>query len=311
MRYAQLGRSGLTVSVIGLGCNNFGPRVDLSRTDEVVGAALDDGITLVDTADAYGDSEELLGRVLKGRRHEVVLATKFGLRLPDRPAEEARGSRRYIRFAVEASLRRLGTDWIDLYQFHRPDPLTPIEETLAALTELVQAGLVRYIGCSNFSAAQLVEAVLLARQSGLEHVVSVQNQYNLLHRQPETEVLPMAERYGVGFLPFFPLANGLLTGKYEAGRPPEAGRLAEPAKRELFATAPFEVLDRLRSFAEDRGLSMVDVAIGGLLARRPVASVIAGATRVEQVHANAAASGWQPDPEEVAELDTITRGPAD
>lgn len=302
-----MGNSGLTVSVVGLGCNNFGTRLDLTQSSAVVDAALDAGITLLDTADIYGDSEVFLGDVLKGRRDEVVLATKFGATTAGRvaPEHEARGSRRYIRMAVEASLRRLRTDWIDLYLIHRPDPLTPIDETLAALDDLVRAGLVRYVGCSNFSAAQLVEAQLSARLHGVSGFVGVQNEYSLVNREVERELLPLAERYGVGLIPYFPLANGLLSGKYVRGERPSQGRLAEPAKARLLSPELFDVVEQLATYARERDLTMVDVAIGALAARSGVTSVIAGATSAEQVRMNAAASRWRTSAADLAAIDAI------
>ncbi|WP_433226991.1 aldo/keto reductase [Microtetraspora malaysiensis] len=306
MSYRRLGDSGLVVSQVGLGANNFGRRIDIDATRAVVDAALDVGITLIDTADMYGESEAYLGEVLKGRRDEVVLATKFGADVQgaNGPDWGARASRRYIRKAVERSLRRLRTDWIDLYQLHFPDPATPIEETLAALTELVREGKVRYIGSSNFAAWQVADADHLARAAGYERFVSAQNEYSLLNRQVEQELLPAAEHFGVGVLPYFPLANGLLTGKYRRGAtPPEGARLA--ARPDYLTDARFETVERLAGFAERQGVGLLDVAIGGLLARPAVASVIAGATRPEQVRANAAAGTWRPDAAALAELDEL------
>ncbi|MFF3670693.1 aldo/keto reductase [Microtetraspora malaysiensis] len=306
MSYRRLGDSGLVVSQVGLGANNFGRRIDIDATRAVVDAALDVGITLIDTADMYGESEAYLGEVLKGRRDEVVLATKFGADVQgaNGPDWGARASRRYIRKAVERSLRRLRTDWIDLYQLHFPDPATPIEETLAALTELVREGKVRYIGSSNLAAWQVADADHLARAAGYERFVSAQNEYSLLNRQVEQELLPAAERFGVGVLPYFPLANGLLTGKYRRGAtPPEGARLA--ARPDYLTDARFETVERLAGFAERQGVGLLDVAIGGLLARPAVASVIAGATRPEQVRANAAAGTWRPDAAALAELDEL------
>ena len=311
MRYRRLGDSGLVVSVVGLGCNNFGGRIDAARTTEVVHAALDEGITLFDTADIYGNpagsSEELLGKALGGRRDDVVVATKFGMdtRGANGPDWGARGSRRYIHRAVEASLRRLGTDHIDLYQLHTPDPATPIEETLQALDDLVRAGKVRYLGSSNFDGWQVADADWIARSGHLTRFVSAQNEYSLVTRDVEAELVPACERFGVGVLPFFPLASGLLTGKYKRGEPaPQGTRLAGGHRR--LATAPWDVIERLEGYAEKRGLSLLDVAIGGLAAKPTVASVIAGATRAEQVRANVAAGRWQPSAEDLAELDEIT-----
>ncbi len=312
MRYRPLGRSGLIVSVVGLGCNNLGRGLDVAGTRKVLDAALDVGITLLDLADTYGghrgESEEILGEVLGSRRDEVVLATKFGMDMGgvNGPDWGARGSRRYVRTAVEASLRRLRVDHIDLYQYHRPDGLTPVEETLAALDELVRAGKVRYVGSSNFAGWQVAQADHVAAELGVERFVSAQNEYSLLDRGAEAELLPACEAYGVGVLPFFPLANGLLTGKYRRDEPPPAGTRIGDRKRELHEAAPWDVLERLAAYAADRGLRMVDVAIGGLAAQPAVASVIAGATSPEQVRANAAAGDWEPTPADLTTLADIT-----
>jgi aryl-alcohol dehydrogenase-like predicted oxidoreductase len=297
MRYRQLGRSGLTVSEVGLGCNNFGGsfggRLSLEETRNVVDAALDEGVTLLDTANTYGNkggSETLLGEVLKGRREQVVLATKFGSDMGEGP-NVARGSRWYIRRAVEASLKRLQTDYIDLYQLHRPDGITPVEETLGALSELVHEGKVLYIGSSNLAAWQVVEADWTARSSsGLERFVSAQNYYNLLNRRAERDLLPVCDSYGIGFLPYFPLENGLLTGKYRRGQPPPDGtRLAGNP----IADDTYDKLSALESFAKERGHSLLELAFAGLLSRPVVSSVIAGATSAEQVRANVRAAEWQ------------------
>jgi aryl-alcohol dehydrogenase-like predicted oxidoreductase len=297
MRYRQLGRSGLTVSEVGLGCNNFGGsfggRLSLEETRNVVDAALDEGVTLLDTANTYGNkggSETLLGEVLKGRREHVVLATKFGSDMGEGP-KVARGSRWYIRRAVEASLKRLQTDYIDLYQLHRPDGVTPVEETLGALSELVREGKVLYIGSSNLAAWQVVEADWTARSSsGLERFVSAQNYYNLLNRRAERDLLPVCDSYGIGFLPYFPLENGLLTGKYRRGQPPPDGtRLAGNP----IADDTYDKLSALESFAKERGHSLLELAFAGLLSRPVVSSVIAGATSAEQVRANVRAAEWQ------------------
>ncbi|MFZ5872751.1 MAG: aldo/keto reductase [Actinomycetota bacterium] len=315
MEYRQLGDSGLTVSVVGLGCNNFGARIDADRTRDVVAAALDAGITLFDTADVYGGtpgrSEELLGAALGRRRHEAVVATKFGMDLggANGPDWGTRGSRRYIRRAVEASLRRLGTDWIDLYQLHRPDPRTPVAETLAALHELVLEGKVRYVGSSNLAAWQVIDAEWTARADGVTRFVSAQNEYSLLRRDAEAELVPACEHAGVGLLPYFPLASGLLTGKYRRGEgAPQGTRLA--SRPERLAAADFDRIEAIDGYARERGLTMLDVAIGGLAAQPAVASVIAGATSVEQVHANAAAGSWRPTAEDLAALDEVAPGPA-
>ncbi|HEY7135726.1 MAG TPA: aldo/keto reductase [Acidimicrobiia bacterium] len=311
MRYRPLGTSGLVVSVVGLGCNNFGRAVDLDGTRAVVDAALDAGVTLLDTADVYGNrggSESLLGEALKGRREQVVLATKFGMDMggANGPDWGARGSRRYVRRAVEASLERLQTDWIDLYQYHAPDGVTPIEETLAALDELVTEGKVRYVGSSNFAGWQVADAEAVARRDGVTRFVSAQNSYSLLDRTPERELVPACAHYGVGILPYFPLANGLLTGKYRRGEPPPEGtRLA--ARGAAISDRSFDAVEALEQFAIERGRTLLDVAIAGLAALRAVGSVIAGATRPAQVQANAAAGDWQPTAEDLAALNAIVR----
>ncbi len=309
MRYRTLGSSGLVVSVVGLGANNFGHRIGADETRAVVEAALEAGVTLIDTADVYGDrggSERLLGDILKGRRDEVVVATKFGndMRGANGFDGGARGSRSYIRRAVEASLRRLQTDWIDLYQYHRPDGVTPIEETLAALDELVAEGKVRYIGSSNLRAWQVVEAEFVARGTHRSRFVSAQNRYNLLERDAERELVPACERYGVGVLPYFPLASGLLTGKLRrGGAAPEGSRLS--GREGSFDDETFDRLERLERFAQDRGLTLLKVAIGGLAARPAVGSVIAGATRPEQVRANVDAGDWIPTFDDMAALEEV------
>jgi aryl-alcohol dehydrogenase-like predicted oxidoreductase len=298
------------VSTIGIGCNNFGRRIDDQRATEVVHTALDLGINLFDTADVYGDpahnSEEVLGAALGSRRDDAVIATKFGHSASSHngPDFGARGARRYIRTAVETSLRRLGTDRIDLYQIHMPDPATPLEETLAALDDLVRAGKVLYIGHSNFAAWQVADAAWIARTAHLTPFISAQNHYSLLTRDAERELLPACVRFGLGLLPFFPLEHGLLTGKYRRGQPaPDGSRLAlEPFARRL-AEAPWDVIERLERYAADGGVGLLDVAIGGLLARPAVTSVIAGATTAEQVRANAAAATWRPD--DSADLDRL------
>jgi aryl-alcohol dehydrogenase-like predicted oxidoreductase len=296
------GDSGLDVSVVGLGCNNFGRRVDLEATRGVVDAALEAGVTFLDTADIYGGagaSEELLGAVLDGRRDQVVLATKFGMDMRD--GKGPRGSRDYILQACEASLRRLKTETIDLYWYHQPDGVTPIAETLETLDGLVRAGKVRAIGASNFSAAQIEEADATARERGLTRFAAIQNEYSLLEREPEQDVLPTCERLGLGFVPYFPLASGLLTGKYRRGEPaPPGTRLA--ARERAGTGAQFDVVEGLERFADERGLTLVQVAIGGLLAQPAVCSVIAGATRPEQVYANAAAAEWTPSESDLAAL---------
>ncbi|HET7443635.1 MAG TPA: aldo/keto reductase [Solirubrobacterales bacterium] len=313
----QLGDSDIEVSVVGLGCNNFGRRLDLERTAAVLEAALASGIAFFDTAHVYGsvagESEQLIGEALRGRRGEYVLATKFGWEKSGAEGEPAAalGSREYIRWAVEGSLRRLQTDRIDLYQYHRPDGVTPIAETLEALDELVREGVVRGIGCSNFSAAELEEADRVARERGLTRFITLQNHYSLLARGIEAEVAPACERLGVSILPFFPLESGLLSGKYRRGEPAPAGtRLAERGGGEPASTAQFKVIEGLEEFAAARGIELIDVAIAGLAAQPAVASVIAGATRPEQVRANAATvARWQPSGEDLAELDRIAPTP--
>ena len=309
MTYRQLGDSGLTVSAVGIGCNNFGRRVDQDGTNAVVRQALDSGVTLFDTADIYGlgSSEEMLGLALGSERENVVVATKFGMDMQgaNGPDWGVRGSRRYVRKAVEASLRRLGTDWIDLYQLHRPDPQTPIDETLAALDELVREGKVRYLGSSNFTGWQVVDADWTARAAGTSRFVSAQNEYSLLERDVEEDLVPACEHVGVGVLPFFPLASGLLTGKYRRGEPaPEGTRLASMGER--LDAADWDTIEALEAYAAQRGLRPIDVAIGGLAAQPAVASVIAGATRPEQVVDNVRAGLWEPTAEDLAELDGIT-----
>jgi aryl-alcohol dehydrogenase-like predicted oxidoreductase len=310
MRYRRLGDSGLAVSVLGLGCNNFGRRIDLEATRGVVDTAIEHGVTLFDTADTYGESETFLGEVLQGRRDDVVIATKFGNPLGGALGNDfgARGSRRYIRRAVERSLRRLRTDYIDLYQMHQPDPATPIEETLAALTELVHEGKVRYIGSSNFASWQVTHADWTARTSGTERLISAQNLYNLLERDAERELVPACQRFGIGLLPYFPLANGLLTGKYHRGEPPPPGTRLE-GRPEYLSDARFDVVDRLERYAAERGLGLLDVAIGGLAAQPAVASVIAGATKPEQVRANVAAAAWEPSESDLVALDRVAPTP--
>ena len=309
MRYRTLGQSGLVVSVVGLGCNNFGGRVDRVVTREVVDAAIDMGVTLFDTADMYslGASEEFLGEVLGGRRDQVVLATKFGHRRADMgygPAAGAKGGRAYIRRAVEGSLRRLRTDYIDLYQLHVPDPATPIAETLTALDELVREGKVRYIGCSNFAGWQIAEAAHVAERIGVAPFISAQNHWSLLERAAEAEVVPAARHYGLGVLPYFPLASGLLTGKVRRGRPiPEGTRLA--ARADPIAEEKLDRVEALIAWAERRGRSLLEVAIGAQAAQPGCASVIAGATSATQVKANGEAAQWIPADDELAEIDEI------
>ncbi|WP_423463327.1 aldo/keto reductase [Promicromonospora sp. MS192] len=310
----RLGRSGLSVPVIGLGCNNLGRTGTATATQEgataVVDAAIDAGVTFFDTADRYGArpglSEELLGAALKGRRDDVLVATKFGLDMRGVNGADfgARGSRRYVVRAAEASLRRLGTDWIDLYQLHTPDPATPVDETLAALDDLVRAGKVRYVGHSNLPGWQMADAEHVARAAGGTRFVSAQDRYSLLARGVEREVLPAARAYDIGFLPYFPLADGLLTGKYSGGARPDGTRLVNE-KRHLLETAPWAALDRFAAFCRERGTTETVVAFSWLLSRPEVSSVIAGATRPEQVRANAQAWTWTPTADDLAELDEI------
>ncbi|HEY0001685.1 MAG TPA: aldo/keto reductase [Actinoplanes sp.] len=312
MSYRRLGTSGLVVSVVGIGCNNFGRKLDADGTREVVDAAFDAGITLFDTADIYGEphgnSETHLGAALKGRRDEIVLATKFGMSMAGLNGNDfgARGSRRYIVRAVEASLRRLETDYIDLYQVHQPDPATPVEETLAALDDLVRSGKVRYLGNSNFAGWQIADADWTARAGNLTPFISAQNQYSLLQRDVEADVVPACEHFGLGLLPFFPLDSGLLTGKYRRGEKPAAGtRLSLDRYQRWLDAADWDTIEALTSFGAERGHSLLEVAIAGLAARPAVTSVIAGATTAEQVHANAAAASWELSAADVAALDEV------
>jgi len=311
MEARNLGTSGLRVSPVGLGCNNFGGRIGLEESRAVVHKALDLGITLFDTADSYGNrggSEDCLGQILGERRKDIILATKFGMPMDE--AEVLRGaSRRYIMTAVEASLRRLRTDWIDLYQQHRPDPLTPIEETLRALDDLIRQGKVRYAGNSNFAAWQAVAAHGAARDCNLNRFISCQNEYSLLRRDIEAELVPAMQACGLGLLPFFPLAAGVLTGKYaRAAAPPPDTRLARmPGLAERYLTpANWMVVERLEDFCARRGHSLLELAFSWLLARRPVASVIAGATRPEQVEQNVKAAGWSLTADDLAEIDRLS-----
>ncbi len=297
-----LGHSAIPVSVIGLGCNQFGNGLDLAGTRAVLERAIALGVTFLDTADRYGNtlSEQYMGEVLRSRRDEVVLATKFGMDLGD-GWEGPRGAPEYIRHACEGSLRRLQTDVIDLYWYHRPDGVTPIDQTLEALDELVRAGKVRAIGASNFSAAQIREADQVARAHGLTRFTAIQNEYSLLHREPEQEVLGLCDELELAFIPYYPLASGLLTGKYRRGQAAPAGaRLA--GREQLASEEQWRVVEALSSYASARGLEPAEVAIGALLARPAVASVITGATGPEQVQANAAAARWAPDSAKLAQL---------
>lgn len=316
MTYRPLGDSGLMVSVVGVGCNAFSRRVDLDGVRDVLAAARDTGVTLLDTADVYGESpgasELLMGDVLEGQREHFVVATKFGMDMRGEYGADhgVRGSRSYVRRAVEASLRRLRTDYIDLYQLHVPDDVTPIEETLSALTDLVREGKVRYLGCSNFDGWQVADADWTARTAGLERFVSVQNRYSLLDRSIEDEVVPACEAFGLGVLPYFPLEHGLLTGKYRRGEAAPKGSRADldPTRAQWLEHADWDRIEAIEAFAEDRGLSPLDVAVAGLAAQPGVASVICGATSGAQVRANAAALRWQPDEADLVRLDEITAG---
>lgn len=314
MRYQPLGNSGLVVSAIGLGLNNFGERVSVDGAKAIIDAASDAGITLLDTADVYGGaaghgaSEEILGAALAGRRDDFVVATKFGLAMGDTYGNDggARGSRRYLRRAVEGSLRRLGTDHIDLYQYHKPDGITPIAETLAALHDLVTEGKVRYVGFSQAAGWQLADADWTARTSGLTPFVSTQSEYSLLRRGIESEVIPALDAFGIGLLPYFPLAGGILTGKARRGQAVPAGsRLTSGRYADWLTDGAYDLVDRLASYADERGISMVQVAIGWLAAHPVVGSVIAGATKPEQVAANAAGLDWRPSDDDIDLLNTI------
>ena len=304
MEYRRLGESGLLVSEVGLGTNNFGQRLDQERTRHVIDRALDLGITFIDTADTYGggDSERFIGRALGTRRHQVVLATKFGAGSGEK-AHQQGGSRRWIIECVEASLRRLDTDYIDLYQMHRPDPGTPILETLQALDDLVRQGKVRYIGHSNFGAWQIVDAQWTARTEHLTHPISAQHHYNLLNRGVERDVLPACRSLGLGLIPYFPLASGFLTGKYRPGVTPEGTRLAgSPRAASILSDDNFQQLERLHRFGAERGHTILELAMGWLLSRPEVSSVIAGATSPEQVDQNVQCSQWRLDP---ADLEAV------
>ncbi len=299
MKTRSLGAEGPEVSVVGLGTNNFGARIDYEQSKAVVDEAIEQGITLLDTADIYsqGTSEEFIGRALEGRRDAVFIATKFGKPMDANPSE-SRGSREYIRWAVEGSLQRLRTDVIDVYQMHEPDPSTPVEETLGALDELVREGKVRWIGSSNYSAAQIEEADTSARDRGLVRFVAAQNEYSLVVRDAEDELLPLCDSLGIGVLPYFPLASGLLTGKHAPGETPTEGLLAGrdiPADR-------WAKVEALQRYADERSLPLLDVAIGGLLAMPAITSVIAGATKPDQVRANVKAGEWEPKQNDIAAL---------
>ncbi|MDB5447435.1 MAG: aldo/keto reductase [Phenylobacterium sp.] len=312
MQMRRLGNSGLEVSEVGLGCNNFGMRNDQAQTQAVVDAAIKAGITLFDTADIYGgtQSEVFLGKALGKRRQQVIVASKFGLQVGDDETKKG-ASRRWILRAVEDSLTRLGTDYIDLYQLHFPDPETPIDETLRALDELVTQGKVRHIGNSNFKGWQIADADWTARTDHRTRFVSAQNQFSLIEQDAASEVLPACERFGLGFLPFFPLASGLLSGKYRRGEPPPQGtRLAGMGRRGAAALSEknFDALEKLEAWAKDRGHSLLDLAFAWLLGYPAVSSVIAGATSPEQVRTNAATSGWALTADEVKEVGKLAAG---
>ena len=312
MEYRRLGNSGLQVSLAGLGCNNFGMRIDAEQTRAVVHRALDEGITLFDTADIYGNrgqSEEMLGKALGNRRDEVLIATKFGMPMGDGPYKSG-GSRRYIMSACELRLKRLGTDYLDLYQIHQPDPLTSEEETLSALDTLVREGKARYIGNSNYAGWQVANAAWVAKSHGWTPYVSAQNQYNLLDRSIEKELVPACRQFGLGILPYFPLASGFLTGKYRRGQEPEQGtrfaamrRLADP----MLTSENVEKLEHLGEFASKRGHTLLELAVGWLATQPEISSVISGATTPDQVKQNAMAINWHLSPEDMVAINKTTR----
>jgi aryl-alcohol dehydrogenase-like predicted oxidoreductase len=318
MDYRALGRSGLKVSAVGLGCNNFGMLIDAAQTQKVVDKAIDLGITLFDTADVYGDmgkSEEFLGKALGARRKDVLVATKFGNPMGKGVMEQGGGSRLYIMRAVEASLRRLGTDYIDLYQIHRPDPATPIDETMRALDDLVRQGKVRYVGHSNFAGWETADAAWTAKALNLSPFISAQNRYSLLSRDIEAELVPACLYHGVGILPFFPLESGLLTGKYKRGeKPAEGTRYAAWASRgpiasRFFGDDKFAKVEQLQVLCEQFGHTMLEMAFGWLLSKPVVSSVIAGATKPEQLEQNVKAGAWRPTSDEAQKIDEITPPP--
>ena len=311
MEYRNLGSSGLRVSLVGLGCNNFGMRLDLEQTRAVVDRAFDLGITLFDTADMYGGrggSETQLGKILGHRRKDIVLASKFGMAMSD-DGTKIGASRRYIMSAVEDSLRRLKTDWIDLYQLHQPDPLTPLDETMQALDDLVTQGKIRYIGCSNLPSWQVVESQWISKSMGLNRFVSCQDEYNILNRNAEAELIPAMQKYGCGLLPYFPLASGLLTGKYKRTEMPEGARLTDMptfANRIYLTDENFDIVDNLNKFAKKTGHSILELAFGWMASRPTTASIIAGATKPEQIEANVAAVNWVLSQSEIDEVDKIS-----
>jgi aryl-alcohol dehydrogenase-like predicted oxidoreductase len=312
MKYRNLGRSGLRVSLIGLGCNNFGGRIGLDATRAVVDQAIDCGITLFDTADIYGErggSETLLGEVLGSRRKEIVLASKFGMEMDDTGAKVG-GSRRWMMRAVEESLTRLKTDWLDLYQYHRPDPLTPIDETFRAFEDMIRQGKVRYIGCSNMPSWQVATAQWTAKDIGATPFVSAQDEYSLVVRDAEKELIPTLQHYGLGLLPYFPLASGLLTGKYRRNAPmPEGARLTNTQRlaNRYLTDGNWEKAEKLGDYAAAQGRTMVELAFSWLASQPVVSSVIAGATRPEQIAANVKAADWALTADDVAAIDAITR----
>ena len=311
MEYRNLGSSGLRVSLVGLGCNNFGMRLDLEQTRAVVDRAFDLGITLFDTADMYGGrggSETQLGKILGHRRKDIVLASKFGMAMSD-DGTKIGASRRYIMSAVEDSLRRLKTDWIDLYQLHQPDPLTPLDETMQALDDLVTQGKIRYIGCSNLPSWQVVESQWISKSMGLNRFVSCQDEYNILNRNIEAELIPAMQKYGCGLLPYFPLASGLLTGKYKRTEMPEGARLTDMptfANRIYLTDENFDIVDNLNEFAHKTGHSILELAFGWMASRPTTASIIAGATKPEQIDANVAAVNWVLSQSEIDEVNKIS-----
>jgi aryl-alcohol dehydrogenase-like predicted oxidoreductase len=310
MELRNLGCSGLRVSLVGLGCNNFGMRLDANQTADVVNAALDAGITLFDTADMYGgrgDSERFLGEALGTKRSEIVLASKFGMAMDDEGIKIG-AARRYIMQAVEDSLSRLGTDWIDLYQLHQFDPLTPIDETLRALDDLIRDGKVRYVGSSNLPAWRSTEAEFIARELGTNKFISCQEEWNVLNRAIERDVVPMMEAYGLGMLPYFPLASGLLTGKYKKDSMPEGARLTDMprfANRGYVTDENFAKVGKLEAFAAERGHSLLELAFSWLAAQKVTGSVIAGATKPEQIQSNVAAASWKITADDLARIDEI------
>ena len=311
MEYRNLGSSGLRVSLVGLGCNNFGMRLDVEQTRAVVDRAFDLGITLFDTADMYGSrggSETQLGKILGHRRKDIVLASKFGMAMSD-DGTKIGASRRYIMSAVEDSLRRLKTDWIDLYQLHQPDPLTPLDETMQALDDLVTQGKIRYIGCSNLPSWQVVESQWISKSMRLNRFVSCQDEYNILNRNVEAELIPAMQKYGCGLLPYFPLASGLLTGKYKRTEMPEGARLTDMptfANRIYLTDENFDIVDNLNKFANKTGHSILELAFGWMASRPTTASIIAGATKPEQIDANVAAVNWVLSQSEIDEVDKIS-----